>query len=242
MSGKELNVSTDLGDSSDPIDFDGGVFEAVLPDGLEGRIELAVAAPSALAHIFNLLTVPLAGFAAPGLADARVWLNISVHLGIEMLKPATVSFGFDFALLQNASVLIDVADQHNSSVKGFKNEKQLNFKLLPVTISEPNLDVLITAALILDIAIGAQMLHNDLTANAGASIQIPKLNIAERHLINVDSRCNPLKNGTVEKLNVGRHLGVTSISQIDTSDAAGSAIRNYTNIITGVGVGVGVYV
>lgn len=245
VSGTELSVNTTFTDSNNATGFDGGVFTAQLPDGLNGHIELGLSAPSTFLHTFNLLSLPVAGFVVPGVADAGVWLNISVELSVTLLKPASLSFGFEFAVPKNASLLIDLSDDRNSTIQGLDNVTDLNFNLLPVNISEPDLDVVITAALVLELAIGAKLADSEIMATAGAAVRIPDVAIIEKQLNNVDNKCNALNNrtlsGPVSVPKLGSR-GSVSRSKVESKDDIGHLLANFTNIIPAVGMDVSVFV
>jgi hypothetical protein len=243
VSGTGLSWNDNLIGDSGNLGFDGGIFKAQLPRGLKGHIELGIGAPKSLTHTFNLTRVPISGFVVPGLADAGVTLDVGVSIGLELEKPADVSFGFEFELTEHSLILIDVAEPNKSTVRGFGNDKGFTLNLLPVNVSEPGLDVKISTGLVLELAIGANMLHNDIAADMGARLAIP-ISIEERQLSNVDGKCNSLKNeaSTRERLATGTKSSTTHKSPTIPRDISEQSLGNYTSIIPSIGVDMSVFV
>ena len=241
VTGTGLSLNENLIGGNDANPFEGGVFTALLPHGLKGRIELSLSAPSALSHMFNLSQVPIAGFAIPGVADAGVAVDIAIQFSLQLSKPSDVSFGFEFEIPEHSSLLIDVANEKKSTVRGFGNDKELNFTILPMNVSDPSLDVKVSAALILDLAIGADLHDSEVIAEIGAQLAIPVM-VEERQLSQVDSKCNPLGHGNPTHLTTHLKPATTTKSNLIPREGSHSLLGNYTNIIPSVGMEMNVFV
>jgi hypothetical protein len=241
VSGTGLSLNENLIGSNDTHPFSGGVFTALLPHGLKGRIELGLSAPSTLSHQFNLSQVPITGFAIPGVADAGVTVDIGIQFSLHLSKPSEVSFGFEFEIPEHSSILIDVANEKRSTVRGFDNDKKLNFNILPVNVSDPSLDIRLSAALILDLAIGAELHDSDVVAEIGAGLTIPIM-VDERQLSHVDSKCNTLGHGNSTQLTTQKKPATAMKSNLAPRKETHSLLGNYTNIIPSVGMEMNVFV
>ena len=255
VTGSGLSVNEDAIGGNNTHLFDGGIFTALLPHGLKGRIELGLSAPSSLSHTFNLSKVPITGFAIPGVADAGVTADIGIRFSLQLSKPSDVSFGFDFEIPDHSSILIDLANEKKSSVsgfgidkepnldilRGFGNDRELRLNILPVNVSDPSLDVKLSTALFLDLTIGADLHDSDVVAEIGAQLVIP-VNIEERQLSQVDSKCNPLSHKTSTGLTTRQKPATTTKSNLIPQEESHSLLGDYTNIIPSIGMEMNVFV
>ena len=53
------------------------------------------------------------------------------------------------------------------------SDSELRLNVLPVNVDDPSLDVKLSAAFILDLAIGADVLDSDVVAAIGAQLAVP---------------------------------------------------------------------
>ena len=240
------------------IDWPGpsGSLVARFPSGFKGRVELSLAAPATLSHEFTLAKWPLLGVAIPGFGQAGVVASLTIPLSLELTDEAELNFGFNFSIPRNASVNLHFPFIDESTSFGFKKIQGLRMDALPLELSVPGLDVDLTTGLRLKLEAGVSSSDDDFVVETGAMLDLPRIKVEERQLVNVDHTCRALTANastavtpsTMASTNVPLSTAVSppSISSDNApfsnlTSGIESLVGDYTHIAPSIGVGLDLY-
>ena len=127
------------------------------------------------------LPTPL-GFGLTDLGVVGLFLQFEIDIALHSKEPADVTFGFNFTVPHGAFIEIDVADLKKSTIQGFQPSEGFMVDALPVHANLSGPDFSLSAAFKTSLLFGFSFLHDDVYANAGAFLELPKLVIKERQL------------------------------------------------------------
>ena len=168
----------------------------------EGYIELAayfdahveiesIVVPSAslVSYIAPFPDIDILGFTIPFIAEVGVVFRPKLTFGVEIATQLNFTYGFALDIPRNSNVILDVHNSSNSNVTGFQ---QTRISALPFQAEVDSVNLTIAAAFTPELLLTIGILDNAISANAGAFLDLPKLEATVAQVNHVNETCDPV--------------------------------------------------
>ena len=181
------------------MDFYENGFVELAVNNFAAHIELestVAASESLYLYTAPFPDITLPGFSIPGIATVGPVLRPRVTFGVQVATELDFTYGFDMSTPDNSFVVLDIKSPTNSTVSGFQQSK---ISPIPFQSSLDNLKLTVSAAFNPQLLLTISILDNDGSINAGAFLDLPKVQATIAQVDQVDSQCNPTNKSSPAK-------------------------------------------
>lgn len=175
--------------------LENGYFETVV-NGLGAHIEIDAAIAGTFDESFSmsLVTLTLPGFQIPEIAAIGPMWTPTIRGAINISTNLDFTYGFEVAIPDNSSILLNIGNLSESTSHGFRNT---TVTALPLTATDSSIALTLSLALHSEIFLGVDILSERGSLAAGAFLDLPALSVSITKLSSVDKNCNPAQSASV---------------------------------------------
>jgi hypothetical protein len=136
----------------------------------------------------DLFSIPLAGFAIPGLTNVGLTASPTIVFDVDIDTPGTATYGFEAKIPDDSNVFINFLDPSQNHVNGFDKSTVDAF---PLSIDTEPGKLGIGLSFRPKLELGFDILEFG-GGDASAAISIPQINIDLEEMENANAQCTPL--------------------------------------------------
>ncbi|KAM3082353.1 hypothetical protein ACMFMF_002017 [Clarireedia jacksonii] len=168
-------------------------------NGFNAHIEIDTSISGAIDKSFSypLVTLALPGFAIPGIAAIGPLLVPTIIGEIVLSESMDFTYGFEFNSPDKSYVNMSIGNLSDSTSNGFSDS---SINTIPFTSTSPLASLTLSLGLQSQILLGVDILEDSGSINAGAFLNLPKLEVAFNQVSDVDSDCKPINKSLTSEL------------------------------------------